>query len=422
MSAIESFALDVVNELVPEWMERLLTQLGLYLLLGVVSYFAIRTVKSRPPQTNDHSSGARLARCCVLGYAAEASDYRPKIVSRQGDDTTHQDRSPFMSAALLVYCCAGLMLAYLVWGFFQETIMSTTYQTGRFASSNFLVFCNRIAALLVAIPMMYRHQQDLGKAPFYKYGLTSLSNTLSSWCQLEALKYVSFPVQVLAKSSKIVPVMLMGTLLSGKRYPWYEYGVAVVITIGVSVFMLSQSTSSGGEKTTQFSGIVLMGGYLMSDSFTSQWQDVLFKEYELSSYQMMFGINAFSSIFTLLSLLSSGELFQSLEFLLANDMIIWHICAFSLAGAVGQTFIFLTIKEFGPLVFTIVSTVRQLIAIILSVVFFNHPITKEGFLGALAVFGAIVFRVWKKDHDARVAKELAKRAKSDEDPYYQQAA
>ena len=33
--------------------------------------------------------------------------------------------------------------------------------------------------------------------PFCRYSYCSLSNILSSWCQYEALKYISFPTQVL---------------------------------------------------------------------------------------------------------------------------------------------------------------------------------------------------------------------------------
>jgi adenosine 3'-phospho 5'-phosphosulfate transporter B2 len=96
---------------------------------------------------------------------------------------------------------------------------------------------------------------------------------------------------------------------------------------------------------------------------------------------MMFGINAFSSIFTLASLIMSGELFSSFRFLAQNTDAIFHICAFSAFGAIGQTFIFLTIKEFGPLVFTIVSTIRQLLAIILSVIIFGHHVAAQGMVG-----------------------------------------
>jgi adenosine 3'-phospho 5'-phosphosulfate transporter B2 len=49
----------------------------------------------------------------------------------------------------------------------------------------------------------------LKEAPFYSYAPSSISNSLSSWAQYEALKHVSFPTQVLSKSCKIIPVMLV---------------------------------------------------------------------------------------------------------------------------------------------------------------------------------------------------------------------
>ena len=46
---------------------------------------------------------------------------------------------------------------------------------------------------------------------------------------LQALRYVSFPLQTLSKSAKIIPVMLMGRLLNGKTYPCVEF-VEVTLT------------------------------------------------------------------------------------------------------------------------------------------------------------------------------------------------
>ena len=39
----------------------------------------------------------------------------------------------------------------------------------------------------------------------------------------------SYTAQVLAKSCKLIPVMLMGTLLHGKRYSALEYAAATLI-------------------------------------------------------------------------------------------------------------------------------------------------------------------------------------------------
>jgi solute carrier family 35 (adenosine 3'-phospho 5'-phosphosulfate transporter), member B2 len=61
---------------------------------------------------------------------------------------------------------------------------------------------------------------------------------LSSWCQYEALSYVTFPTQTLSKSFKLVPIMLMGKMLTNKNYPPYEYAVAFCIGLGNTLFMV----------------------------------------------------------------------------------------------------------------------------------------------------------------------------------------
>ena len=72
-----------------------------------------------------------------------------------------------------------------------------------------------------------------------------MSNVISSWCQYEALKYVGFPTQVLAKACKIIPTMLMGKLVQGKSYPLWDYGCAFLMSVGVSLFMFSKAEAEG---------------------------------------------------------------------------------------------------------------------------------------------------------------------------------
>lgn len=59
--------------------------------------------------------------------------------------------------------------------------------------------------------------------------------------QYEALKFVSFPTQVLAKASKIIPVMIMGIVVSKKKYEYYEYIVALLISLGMVLFLFGSS-------------------------------------------------------------------------------------------------------------------------------------------------------------------------------------
>ena len=84
--------------------------------------------------------------------------------------------------------------------------MTQDYGGEKFTNSQFLVFVNRVLALVVAGLYVMLKKQPRHAAPFYEYSYASISNTLSSWCQYEALKFVSFPTQVLAKASKVIPV------------------------------------------------------------------------------------------------------------------------------------------------------------------------------------------------------------------------
>merc|ERR1719382_1837557 len=107
----------------------------------------------------------------------------------------------------------------------------TDYKTGRFPSATFCVFSNRVIAILVAAAVvMYQHRRFHLPAPLWAFAPCSVSNSLSSYGQYQALRYVSFPLQTLSKSTKVVPVMLMGKLLNSKSYPCIEYVEAGLIS------------------------------------------------------------------------------------------------------------------------------------------------------------------------------------------------
>lgn len=113
----------------------------------------------------------------------------------------------------LLFCFVGLQISYVLWGVVQEQLMTQEYKFGKFKSSAFCVFGNRFLALFISLAIVLFRRLTMTKpmkvAPYYWYAPSSLSNSLSSWAQYEALKFVSFPTQVLSKSCKIIPVMLV---------------------------------------------------------------------------------------------------------------------------------------------------------------------------------------------------------------------
>lgn len=61
------------------------------------------------------------------------------------------------------------------------------------------------------------------------------------------------------------------------------------------------------DGATTLSGVILLGGYLLLDSFTSTWQNALFVEYGVTSIQMMCAINMFSCLLTAMSLFQQSS-------------------------------------------------------------------------------------------------------------------
>ena len=289
--------------------------------------------------------------------------------------------------------------------------MTRRYGTGKtsehFKESQFLVFMNRFSAMVLSGIWIFVKRQGSHGAPFYKYSFSSLSNILSSWCQYEALKYVSFPTQVLGKASKMIPVMFMGKIVSRKTYQYYEYFTAVMISIGVSLFLLSVASTKYHSAKTSFAGVILMIGYMGFDSFTSNWQSELITQHKLTSIQVMFGTNVFSSLFTIVSLFQNGGLFSSVSFIYNHPDFGYHAIAISIASALGQLFIFYTIATFGPLLFTCIMVTRQMFSMLLSCIIYQHSMSPQAVLGIAVVFSALFLQVYAKWRTRKIQQRQA---------------
>lgn len=136
--------------------------------------------------------------------------------------------------------------------------------------------------------------------------------------------------------------------------------------------------------------------YLTCDSFTSQWQDKVFKKYNIDSYQMMLGVNTCSVILTSISLFSNGQFFNCIAFMRRHQDALVHNIILAISSATGQLFIFYTIKKFGPITFTIIMTTRQMLSMVFSCLLFGHSMAAMSFVGATIVFSTIGYRIYGK--------------------------
>jgi adenosine 3'-phospho 5'-phosphosulfate transporter B2 len=117
--------------------------------------------------------------------------------------------------------------------------------------------------------------------------------------------------------------------------------------------------------------------------------------------------NVYSCLFTLISLVEQGHLKDSIQLLYDFPELANHVLMLSLASAIGQVFIFVTIEKFGALVFTFIMTTRQVLSIFLSCFLFNHPLSGRNVFGTTLIFFALFLQQFMK-YLSKKNKQLVK--------------
>lgn len=251
-----------------------------------------------------------------------------------------------------------------------------------------------------------------------------------------ALRYIDYPTQILGKSCKLVPVMLMNILLYRRRFAIHKYVVVATVTLGISLFMLyAPQKSKHGKSVTASNpllGISLLLVNLLVDGAINSTQDEVFVRYKINGTQMMLWMNAFATLITTTTMLvpfpsipilapasaSSShvhsELGAALGFIQSHPRVLKDILLFSTAGAVGQLFIFETLERFGSLTLVTITVTRKLFTMLLSVVVYNHRLTKGQWLGVVTVFGGIGIEAYvkRKEGIEKNRKKLAAAKKA----------
>lgn len=92
------------------------------------------------------------------------------------------------------------------------------------------------------------------------YAGSALTYLLAMVSSNMALQHVNYPTQVVGKSCKPIPVMILGVLLGRKQYPFTKYLFVLMIVIGVGIFIYkdNQSVKSSSSNALIGAGELLL--------------------------------------------------------------------------------------------------------------------------------------------------------------------
>lgn len=346
-------------------------------------------------------------------------------------------------ATVLLGCVLGLYGSFLSWSILQERINTKPYgynpATGQpdFYKSPLVI--NSVQALFASLvgcvyslmstrasPWAIFTDNSRQHASVYLKSLLVLSLTLSvsSPVAYQLLKHVDYLAFLLAKSCKLIPVILVHLVLYQTQFPFYKYVVAAAVTLGVVVFTFAHSLRP--EKVSMNDGNTGLGLFqlvasMVLDGLTNSSQDQLFKwassakpRTKLTGASLMCILNGFILAITLAYTVLfrfDSEIAYTYNFAKHYPLVLVHILQFGVLGALGQVFVFIILERFDSLILITATVTRKMISMMLSVLLFGHVLSRAQWGGVLLVFVGIGYEAWMGSVEKRQKSALQEQKK-----------
>lgn len=314
----------------------------------------------------------------------------------------------------LLVCAAGIYSSFLTWALVQEPLNTKVWSNSksRLQAPAIIAITQATVAMLVGVgyitwknskykPMAFilDHKRELALISFTQ----SASTPLATY----SLQYVDYLTYMLAKSCKMMPVLLVHLLLYRTSIPKHMKLVAVLVSVGVAIFTLGGSNKKvhNDKIVDQLSvgGFSLLSLSLFLDGITNATQDKMLKanrskenssnEKPITGAHLMFALNLFIIIWNIayLVLIDGSQLTNAKSVMTLDPEIFYYLITYAVCGALGQCFIFYTLEQYGSLILVMITVTRKMTSMMLSILVYGKEVNPVQWLGIFIVFGGITW-------------------------------
>jgi len=205
-----------------------------------------------------------------------------------------------------------------------------------------------------------------------------------------SLQYLNYPTQVIFKSMKLITVMIGSVVMLRKSFSKYEY-LSVAMLVGSAVLFSLGDVDVAPEASTY--GLIVVVLSLVADSFHSNTQEMVLRNQKAPTSEVMFYSNMFAAGCSLVYCLLTGELFEALAFGAQHPILYILFISRSVVIFLGVQSFLTMMKHFGAVTATTVTTVRKILTILASFIFFPKPFTIKYFYGIVMFVASVVVSI-----------------------------
>ncbi|KAK7340206.1 hypothetical protein VNO77_20903 [Canavalia gladiata] len=294
-------------------------------------------------------------------------------------------------------CSSGFFFGYLVNGICEEYVYNRLHfsemgdMDSCFSYGWYFTFVQGFVYLFLIYLQGFTSKQMVN--PWKTYVKLSAVLMGSHGLTKGALAFLNYPAQLMFKSTKVLPVMIMGAFIPGlrRKYPVHEYISAILLVVGLILFTLADAQTSPNFSVI---GVIMISGALVMDSFLGNLQEAIFTmNPETTQMEMLFCSTVMGLPFLVPPMLFTGELFKAWTSCSQHPYVYGVLVFEAMATFIGQVSVLSLIAIFGAATTAMITTARKAVTLLLSYLIFTKPLTEQHGSGLLLIAMGITMKM-----------------------------
>lgn len=305
-----------------------------------------------------------------------------------------------------MFLAGGALLTSLGFAYLQEKV----FLIEGFHFPGFMTLLTTLTFMVCALVERYGTGDVKRRAPMQDYVQLSVWTMSGMYFTNWSLTYLNYPTRILAKSSKVIPVMIVGMVVQGRYYTRLEYLSACILALGIALFTMGDAYDS---PKFDYRGLGLISVGVFADAMTANFEEArLFRQHRCSQAEVMFYSSGFSAVWTFLTMTSvSNELQLALEHAREHTEVITWTVSFACMGYASVVFVLLLIKRFGATNAEIVKSCRKVFSIIISFAAFGKSVGRYHLVGGFLFSASVALGMHIKQKKMKAKHEARKNQK-----------
>ena len=214
-----------------------------------------------------------------------------------------------------------------------------------------------------------------------------------------SLQYVTYPTKVVFKSAKLIPTMMVATLLQGTRYGWMDYSAALLLCAGAAGYSYGSGHNNNDDNDNTIHGLVLLLVSILCDAFVPNLQQqFLSPPKALSATELMVNVNAVGLVGLVVYMGTMGYLQESVLACWDHPSLMVYLVLVGLGLSTAVLAYTKLIQASGSVVAVAVATLRKVATVVLSYVLFPKQLLTIHVLSGLLVLGGLVLSSVSKNY------------------------